>query len=93
MFYDGLGIEIEKKTNMEKVYTVVVEEGKPGKDGNPSVGPVYRNALAKDGFPPLEPDMTTSWDCFRYCLCACQCTYGIIYYGFYHFFLLDCLIF
>ncbi|KAF3340507.1 long chain acyl-CoA synthetase 1 isoform X2 [Carex littledalei] len=50
---------------MEKLYTVEVEEGIPGKDGNPSVGPVYRNALAKDGFPPLEPDMTTSWDVFR----------------------------
>ncbi|KAJ1692049.1 hypothetical protein LUZ63_008747 [Rhynchospora breviuscula] len=57
---------LERKRNMEKkIYTVQVEEGRPGKDGNPSVGPVYRNALAKDGFPPLETDMRTSWDVFR----------------------------
>jgi hypothetical protein len=61
---------------MAKIYTVQVEEGRLGKDGSPSVGPVYRNALAKDCFPPLEPDMATSWDVFRYprvrvCVCVC----------------------
>ncbi|XP_072961506.1 long chain acyl-CoA synthetase 1-like [Typha angustifolia] len=48
-----------------KVYTVKVEDGKPGKDGRPSVGPVYRNVVAENGFPPPEPGMYTSWDVFR----------------------------
>ncbi|WOL10254.1 long chain acyl-CoA synthetase 1 isoform X1 [Canna indica] len=46
-------------------FTVQVESGRAGKDGNPSVGPVYRNLLAKDGFPATDSDMTTSWDVFR----------------------------
>ncbi|CAL9776133.1 unnamed protein product [Musa acuminata subsp. burmannicoides] len=46
-------------------HTVKVESGRAGEDGKPSVGPVYRNSLAKNGFPPLDPDMTTSWDVFR----------------------------
>ncbi|XP_042398611.1 long chain acyl-CoA synthetase 1-like [Zingiber officinale] len=46
-------------------FTVQVESGRRGKDGNPSVGPVYRSILAKDGFPPLDPDLNTSWDVFR----------------------------
>nr|XP_010921403.1 long chain acyl-CoA synthetase 1 isoform X1 [Elaeis guineensis] len=50
---------------MAKNYTVQMESGRAGKDGIPSVGPVYRNKLAQDGFPPLHPDMTTSWDVFR----------------------------
>jgi hypothetical protein len=50
----------------KKVFTVQVEDGKPRKDGRPAVGPVFRSALSKDGFPPLEPDMKTSWDVFRY---------------------------
>ncbi|XP_020102295.1 long chain acyl-CoA synthetase 1-like [Ananas comosus] len=49
---------------MRKVYTVQVESGRAGKDGRPSVGPVYRSALAKDGFPPPDPRMSTSWDIF-----------------------------
>ncbi|KAG8084444.1 hypothetical protein GUJ93_ZPchr0010g9533 [Zizania palustris] len=49
----------------KKVFTVQVEDGKPGKDGRPAVGPVFRSALSKDGFPQLEPDMKTSWDVFR----------------------------
>ncbi|PKA54687.1 Long chain acyl-CoA synthetase 1 [Apostasia shenzhenica] len=46
-------------------YTVQVESGRVGKAGKPSVGPVYRSCLAKDGFPPLEPGMDTSWEVFR----------------------------
>ncbi|CAL9037973.1 unnamed protein product [Musa banksii] len=46
-------------------HTVKVESGRAGEDGKPSVGPVYRNSLAKNGFPPLDPDMATSWDVFR----------------------------
>ncbi|URE26653.1 AMP-binding enzyme [Musa troglodytarum] len=46
-------------------YAVKVESGRAGEDGKPSVGPVFRNSLARNGFPPLDPDMTTSWDVFR----------------------------
>uniref|UniRef100_A0A0D9WCE3 Long-chain-fatty-acid--CoA ligase n=1 Tax=Leersia perrieri TaxID=77586 RepID=A0A0D9WCE3_9ORYZ len=49
----------------KKVFTVQVEDGKPRKDGRPAVGPVFRSALSKDGFPVLEADMKTSWDVFR----------------------------
>ncbi|ONK63175.1 uncharacterized protein A4U43_C07F12180 [Asparagus officinalis] len=46
-------------------YTVQVESGRAGsKNGEPNVGPVYRNALARDGFPPPDPNMTTSWQVF-----------------------------
>ncbi|KAH7666587.1 long-chain acyl-CoA synthetase protein [Dioscorea alata] len=47
-----------------KSYTVQSESGKFGENGKPSVGPVYRNTLAKDGFPPPDPLMNTSWDVF-----------------------------
>ncbi|KAL6865359.1 hypothetical protein ACP4OV_016510 [Aristida adscensionis] len=53
------------ETNPKNVFTIKVEDGQPGKDGRPAVGPVFRNVLAKDGFPELEPDMKTSWDVFR----------------------------
>ncbi|KAJ0978635.1 hypothetical protein J5N97_014109 [Dioscorea zingiberensis] len=43
-----------------KTYAVQVESGKVGDNGKPSVGPVYRNILAKDGFPPVDPMMSTS---------------------------------
>lgn len=48
-----------------KSFSIKVEEGREGKDGKPSVGPVYRNVLSKDGFPPLYEDLSTSWDLFR----------------------------
>ena len=44
---------------------IALEALKAGEDGKLSVGPVYRNILAKNGFPPLEPGITTSWDVFR----------------------------
>ncbi|XP_031274144.1 long chain acyl-CoA synthetase 1 isoform X1 [Pistacia vera] len=47
-----------------KIFAAQVEEGKEGRDGEPSVGPVYRSLLSKNGFPPPEPDLTTSWDLF-----------------------------
>uniref|UniRef100_A0ACD5XVA4 Uncharacterized protein n=1 Tax=Avena sativa TaxID=4498 RepID=A0ACD5XVA4_AVESA len=53
----------------KKAFTIQVEDGKPGKDGRPAVGPVYGNILAKDGYPPLDPDMRTSWDVFRTAAC------------------------
>ncbi|KAJ0979965.1 hypothetical protein J5N97_015439 [Dioscorea zingiberensis] len=47
------------------IYAVQVENGKVGENGEPSVGPVYRSILAKDGFPPPEANMSTSWEVFR----------------------------
>ncbi|GER44373.1 long-chain-fatty-acid CoA ligase [Striga asiatica] len=49
---------------MEK-FAVKVEEGKKGRDGQPSVGPVYRNLLAEHAYPPIDPNISTCWDIFR----------------------------
>lgn len=49
-----------------KSFAVQVEEGKEGKDGKPSLGPVYRNLLSKNGFPPVDAGLSTSWDLYRY---------------------------
>lgn len=49
-----------------KIFAAQVEEGKEGKDGKPSVGPVYRNLLASNGFPSVDSDLNTAWDIFRY---------------------------
>jgi long-chain acyl-CoA synthetase len=49
-----------------KSFAAKVEEGREGTNGNLSVGPVYRNLLSKDQFPPSDPDLTTAWDIFRY---------------------------
>lgn len=50
---------------MDKQFAVKVEGGKKGVNGEASVGPIYRNLLAKDGFPPLDSDLKTTWDVFR----------------------------
>ncbi|KAJ1397932.1 AMP-dependent synthetase/ligase [Sesbania bispinosa] len=47
-----------------KSFAAMVEEGKEGKNGMLSVGPVYRNLLSKNGFPPMDPDFSTAWDIF-----------------------------
>lgn len=47
------------------MFSVKVEEGREGRDGEPSVGPIYRNLLAKDEFPPINPDLSTAWELFR----------------------------
>ncbi|KAJ0963613.1 hypothetical protein J5N97_028735 [Dioscorea zingiberensis] len=47
------------------IYAVQVENGKAGENGEPSVSPVYRSILAKDGFPPPKANMSTSWEVFR----------------------------
>nr|KJB09487.1 hypothetical protein B456_001G145200 [Gossypium raimondii] len=47
-----------------KVFSVKVEDGREGRDGKPSVGPVYRNLLAKQGYPPPDPEMSTTWTLF-----------------------------
>uniref|UniRef100_A0A5B6ZS97 Putative long chain acyl-CoA synthetase 1 n=1 Tax=Davidia involucrata TaxID=16924 RepID=A0A5B6ZS97_DAVIN len=48
-----------------KMFAVKVEDGREGRDGNPSTGPVYRNLLAKNQFPPIDSDLNTTWDIFR----------------------------
>ncbi|KAE9611870.1 putative long-chain-fatty-acid--CoA ligase [Lupinus albus] len=47
-----------------KAFASKVEEGREGENGKPSVGPIYRNLLSKNGFPPIDPDFTTAWDIF-----------------------------
>jgi len=47
-----------------KAFSVKVEEGREGKNGDLSVGPVYRNFLSQKEFPPLDPDFSTTWDIF-----------------------------
>ncbi|KAL6578750.1 Long chain acyl-CoA synthetase 4 [Orobanche minor] len=49
----------------EKRFIVEVEPSKPAKGGKPSIGPVYRNISAKDGFPPPIPGLDSCWDIFR----------------------------
>ncbi|XP_071716378.1 long chain acyl-CoA synthetase 1-like isoform X2 [Rutidosis leptorrhynchoides] len=50
---------------MDKQFAVIVKNGIKGVNGEPSVGPIYRNLLAKDDFPPLEFDLKSTWDVFR----------------------------
>ncbi|XP_011093712.1 long chain acyl-CoA synthetase 4 isoform X2 [Sesamum indicum] len=47
-----------------KKFIVEIEEAKEAKDGKPSVGPVYRNVLVKDGFRPLPQGLESCWDSF-----------------------------
>lgn len=49
-----------------KSFAAKAEEGVKGIDGKPSVGPVYRNLLSEKGFPPIDSEITTAWDIFRY---------------------------
>ncbi|XP_062144220.1 long chain acyl-CoA synthetase 1-like isoform X4 [Alnus glutinosa] len=49
---------------MMKIFSAQVQEGRKGQDGKPSVGPVYRNLLSKNGFPPPDPNLSTTWDVF-----------------------------
>ncbi|GAB4857552.1 Long chain acyl-CoA synthetase 4 [Ancistrocladus abbreviatus] len=49
----------------QRKYIVEIEPSKPAKDGKPSIGPVYRNIFAKDGFPQVPEGMETCWDIFR----------------------------
>ncbi|XP_076930349.1 long chain acyl-CoA synthetase 4-like [Bidens hawaiensis] len=48
-----------------KTYVVEIEKAKEGHDDRPSVGPVYRNALAREGFRPLTDGVHSCWDVFR----------------------------
>ncbi|PRQ45147.1 putative long-chain-fatty-acid--CoA ligase [Rosa chinensis] len=47
-----------------KMFSAQVEEGRKGQNGKPSVGPVYRNLLSKNDFPPPHPEIRTAWDVF-----------------------------
>ncbi|KHN14145.1 Long chain acyl-CoA synthetase 1 [Glycine soja] len=47
-----------------KSFAAKVEEGREGINGELSIGPVYRNLLSKNQFPPLDPDLRTAWDIF-----------------------------
>jgi long-chain acyl-CoA synthetase len=49
----------------EMQHVVKVEEGRPAADGRPSVGPTYRSAFARDGFPDPVPGMDSCYDIFR----------------------------
>ncbi|KMT10007.1 hypothetical protein BVRB_5g122220 [Beta vulgaris subsp. vulgaris] len=48
-----------------KSFSVQVSSGREGQDGRPAVGPIYRNILSKDEFPPPHPEVSTTWDSFR----------------------------
>ncbi|XP_059625544.1 long chain acyl-CoA synthetase 1-like isoform X2 [Cornus florida] len=64
--YGGFGFGFAaKQFGRMKMFAVKVEDGKEGRDGEPSVGPVYRNLLAKNEFPPLHFDLGTTWDIFK----------------------------
>ncbi|XP_054799677.1 long chain acyl-CoA synthetase 1-like isoform X2 [Prosopis cineraria] len=47
-----------------KTFAAKVEEGREGENGKPSVGPVHRSLLSKNGFPPMDPELCTAWDIF-----------------------------
>lgn len=47
-----------------KRYIVEIEKAKEAKGSKPSVGPVYRNVLVKDGFRPLANGVHSCWDLF-----------------------------
>ncbi|KVH91105.1 AMP-binding, conserved site-containing protein [Cynara cardunculus var. scolymus] len=51
---------------MKKTYVVEIEKAKEGDESRPSVGPVYRNVLAKHGFRPLPDALHTCWDVGKY---------------------------
>ncbi|KAI8025887.1 Long chain acyl-CoA synthetase 4 [Camellia lanceoleosa] len=49
----------------QKKFVVEIEKAKEAANGRPSMGPVYRNLLGKDGFRPLTPGIDSCWDIFR----------------------------
>nr|XP_043628375.1 long chain acyl-CoA synthetase 4-like [Erigeron canadensis] len=48
-----------------KKYVVEIEKAKEANGTRPSVGPVYRNVLAKHGFRPITNGLNSCWDVFR----------------------------
>lgn len=55
-----------------KKFSAQIGSGRDGHDGNPAVGPIYRNLLSKNEFPPPHPDLSTAWDSFRYFFSFCS---------------------
>lgn len=49
-----------------KMFAVEVEQGRERGDGQPAVGPVYRNLMSQHAFPPIDPQLSTAWEIFRY---------------------------
>ncbi|KAM7274712.1 hypothetical protein ACFE04_016578 [Oxalis oulophora] len=47
-----------------KIFAEKVEEGVQGHDGEPSVGPVYRNLFSKTDYLKTDGNNSTSWDLF-----------------------------
>ncbi|KAK6137094.1 hypothetical protein DH2020_029165 [Rehmannia glutinosa] len=47
-----------------KRFIVEIEKAREAKNGKPSIGPVYRNVIAKDGFRPLPQGLDNCWDSF-----------------------------
>ncbi|KAL9318816.1 hypothetical protein ACSQ67_015333 [Phaseolus vulgaris] len=61
----GLGVMfLVSQQRRMKAFSVKVEEGREGKNGSLSVGPVYRSVFSKNEFPPMDPDFSTTWDIF-----------------------------
>uniref|UniRef100_A0A0E0N064 Long-chain-fatty-acid--CoA ligase n=1 Tax=Oryza rufipogon TaxID=4529 RepID=A0A0E0N064_ORYRU len=50
---------------MEMQHVVEVEQGRAAADGRPSVGPAYRSAFARGGFPPPVAGLDCCYDIFR----------------------------
>lgn len=48
-----------------KKFIIEIEKAREAKDGKPSVGPVYRNAIVEDGFRLLPQGLDSCWDSFR----------------------------
>ncbi|KAK7337547.1 hypothetical protein VNO77_18128 [Canavalia gladiata] len=55
---------MQQQSRRMNSFAAKVEEGREGTNGEPSVGPVYRNLLSKNEFPPMDPDLNTAWDIF-----------------------------
>ncbi|XP_042030202.1 long chain acyl-CoA synthetase 4-like isoform X2 [Salvia splendens] len=47
-----------------KKFIIEIEKAREAKDGKPSIGPVYRNVIVKDGFRPLPQGLESCWDSF-----------------------------
>ncbi|KAK6158868.1 hypothetical protein DH2020_006182 [Rehmannia glutinosa] len=47
-----------------KRFIVEIEKAREAKNGKPSIGAVYRNVIAKDGFRPLPQGLDNCWDSF-----------------------------
>ena len=56
--------EREREMAENKKFIIEIEKAREAKDGKPSIGPVYRNAIVKDGFRPLPQGLESCWDSF-----------------------------